>query len=83
MKKLGEEYELHVFPGTFQIPGTNISKYSSKYPHNLQLLRDSIFYDCPNVIIHFPFNDETKSKFSFSLFACFGRSYPVIISKKI
>lgn len=63
MKKLGESYELHLFPGSFLIPGTGISKYSSKYPHNLQLLRDSIFYDCPNVIVHFPFNDESKSKF--------------------
>lgn len=63
MKKLGETFELHVFPGSFDIPGSNISKFSSKYPHNLQLLRDSIFYDCKNVIIHYPFNDKTKYKY--------------------
>ena len=63
MKKLGETFELHIFPGSFDIFGSGISKFSSKYPHNLQLLRDSIFYDCKNVIIHFPLNDETKHKF--------------------
>lgn len=63
MKKLGEDYELHIFPGSFMIPNTYIKKYSSKYPHNLQLLRDTIFYDCKNVIVHFPFNEKTKHKY--------------------
>ena len=63
MKKLGEAYELHVFPGRFTLPYCNIAAFSSKYPENLQMLRETMFYDCPNVIIHFPFDDETKSKF--------------------
>ena len=63
MKKLGEEYELHIFPGRFQLPDCDVSVFSPKFPCNLQLLRDSIFFDCKNVIIHFPFGEKNKTKF--------------------
>ena len=63
MKKLGHNYELHVFPGRFNIPNSNVSVFSSKYPSNLQILRDTIFYECNNVIIHFPFDDIDKAQY--------------------
>lgn len=63
MNSLGEDYELHIFPGRFNIPNSNVKIYSSKYPCNLQLLRDTIFYSCKNVIIHFPFDDKSKDKY--------------------
>jgi len=63
MKELGEDYELHIFPGRFCIPNSNVSVFSSKYPSNLQILRDTIFFECKNVIIHFPFDDISKGKY--------------------
>lgn len=63
MNKLGDDYELHIFPGRFCIPNSNVSVFSSKYPVNLQILRDSIFYSCTNVIIHFPYDNHDKSKY--------------------
>lgn len=63
MNKLGDNFELHVFPGRFCIPNSNVSVFSSKYPVNLQILRDSIFYSCTNVIIHFPYDNHDKSKY--------------------
>ena len=63
MKELGDEYELHVFPGRFNIPNSNVSVFSSKYPSNLQILRDTCFFDCKNVVVHYPFDDKTKKKY--------------------
>lgn len=63
MKKLGNEYELHIFPGRFQIPNFEVSTLSPKNGTNIQLLRDLVFYDCDNIIVHYPFDDEEKIKF--------------------
>ena len=60
---LGEDYELHIFPGRFNIPYSHVSVYSAKQPSNLQILRDTIFYQCKNVIIHYPFDDKFKGLF--------------------
>lgn len=62
MKKLGDDYELHLFPGRFELPDCPIKVLSSKYMDNLQSLRDAIFYNSPNVIIHVPFSNEDKTK---------------------
>lgn len=63
MKKLGEDYELHLFPGRFILPDCDVSVFSPKFAVNLQMLRDSMFYDCKNVIVHYPFDDTTKQQF--------------------
>lgn len=63
MKELGDDYELHIFPGRFNIPNSNVSVFSSKYPSNLQILRDTCFFDCKNVIIHYPFDDKSKKQY--------------------
>lgn len=62
MKKLGDDYELHIFPGRFELPDIDINVLSPKYMDNLQTLRDAIFYQNDNVIIHVPFDDKTKTK---------------------
>ncbi len=63
MKKLGEKYELHIFPGRFVIPNCSVSVFSPKFPSNLEILRDSIFCTCNNVIIHYPYDDNDKTKY--------------------
>lgn len=63
MKKLGDDYELHIFPGRFVLPGCNIKVFSPKFPKNIQLIRDAMFYDCNNVIVHMPFDDIDKTKY--------------------
>ena len=63
MKILGDTYELHIFPGRFVIPNFQVSVISPKCGSNLQLLRDSIFYDSDNVIIHYPYEEQDKTKY--------------------
>lgn len=62
MMKLGNNYELHIFPGRFELPDIDVKVWSPKYMDNLQTLRDYIFAQCDNVIIHVPFDDNTKTK---------------------
>lgn len=62
MLQLGSDYELHIFPGRFILPYVNVNVWSPKYMDNLQTLRDNIFGSCDNVIIHVPFDEETKTK---------------------
>ena len=62
MLELGSDYELHIFPGRFQLPDVDINVLSPKYMDNLQTLRDYIFAKCDNVIIHVPFDEKTKTK---------------------
>lgn len=62
MKKLGSEYELHIFPGRFELPDIPVKVWSPKYKDNLQTLRDYIFGSNDNVIIHVPFDEKTKTK---------------------
>tara|TARA_Y100000780_G_scaffold232266_1_gene262064 strand:- start:2689 stop:4005 length:1317 start_codon:yes stop_codon:yes gene_type:complete len=66
MNKLGDNYELHIFPGRFVIPTCPVSVFSNKYGENLQIMRDIIFHSCTNVIIHYPFNNETQYKYLYN-----------------
>ena len=38
MQKLGDDYELHIFPGRFSLPNCKVSVFSPKWGINLQLL---------------------------------------------
>jgi len=60
--KLGNDYELHIYPGRFIIPDTIFGILSPKDKNHLQLLRDKIFCNCNNVIIHFPYKHEDRFK---------------------
>jgi len=62
VKLLGDDYELHIFPGRFNIPG-NSEIFSPKNGNSLLLLRDTIFNESTNVIIHYPFGDNDKQKY--------------------
>jgi hypothetical protein len=63
MKELGNSYELHIFPGRFCLPGCPVKVFSPKFGYNLQILRDSIFFQNNNVIIHFPYDHRDKNAF--------------------
>lgn len=64
MYHLGEKYELHIFPGSFFIPddGDNV-QHSGKNASSLVKLRDTVFNDSKNVIIHFPYEHEDKYRY--------------------
>ena len=62
MKALGSDYELHIFPGRFKIPGCETTVWSANNGENLQLIRDSMFYDCNNVVVHYPFGENDKTR---------------------
>jgi hypothetical protein len=62
MKRLGSDYELHIFPGRFMIPNCETTVWSANNGENIQLIRDSMFYDCNNVIVHYPFGESDKLK---------------------
>ena len=57
MKILGDQYELHIFPGSFYypIPEGNTTRYSGKNANHLKMLRDGIFASSKNIIIHYPY----------------------------
>jgi len=57
---LGDDFELHLFPGSFYLPEVPISVFSSKFPVNVQLIRDRHFAECTNVIVHYPFESRDK-----------------------
>jgi len=67
MKSLGNNYELHIFPGSFNLPekyrfpGEEDIRYSGK--HSFSILRERIFNDISNVIIHHPFTEEEKGTY--------------------
>jgi hypothetical protein len=65
MEILGDEYELHIFPGSFLVPSENNSptSHSSKNSNSLELLRNIIFENNKNVIIHYPYTHEEKYKY--------------------
>lgn len=73
MAKLGDNFELHIFPGSFIIPdicnGTNMA-CSALNAHHLNLLRETIFSDSKNIIIHYPY--EHKDMFTYLHFAYCG-----------
>ena len=62
MLLLGSDFELHIFPGSFILPNIPISRFSSKFPVNIQLIRDRHFAECSNVIVHYPFGAKDKDE---------------------
>jgi hypothetical protein len=59
INKLGDDYELHIFPGSFCIynhENNLIEKYSANNSNHLEILRNKIFPESKNVFIHCPFN---------------------------
>ena len=58
MKELGDNFELHIFPGRFIIPESDLIEKSSKDRNNLKEMQEKIFLESNNVIIHFPFFDN-------------------------
>jgi hypothetical protein len=63
MKKLGDDYELHIFPGRFSIPNMEQSIFSPKNKNHLLIMRNTVFNDSTNVIIHFPYDENNKLKY--------------------
>lgn len=64
MELLGEEYELHIFPGSFIIPlSGKTDKHSGKNSNSLEILRNIIFKENKNIIVHFPYLHENKYKY--------------------
>lgn len=67
MKELGNAYELHIFPGSFNLPasyrekGEENVRYSGK--HSFSVLRDRVFNDSMNVIVHHPFTENEKGRY--------------------
>jgi len=57
---LGPDYEFHVFPGRFNIPGLDFKVFSPKNGRHLQLLRDTVFANSDNVIIHHPYSHQDR-----------------------
>lgn len=60
MKQLGNDYQLHIFPGKFVIPDVEVRDYSPKNTYHLQFLRDNVFYNNDNVFIHYPFDHGSR-----------------------
>lgn len=62
MQLLGNEYQLHIFPGSFVMPETTIA-HSGKNKDSLDLLRKQIFPDATNIIIHYPYPHHHKYQY--------------------
>jgi len=67
MNNLGDDFELHIFPGSFFLPDVPISVFSSKFSVNVQLIRDRHFAECNNVIVHYPFESRDKDEIMASM----------------
>ncbi len=66
MNLLGEEYELHIFPGSFILPETENNEKqdcSGKNGSHLEKLKNTIFNDSKNVIIHYPYEHKDMYKY--------------------
>lgn len=64
MKILGDKYELHIFPGSFSIPNeSGVTHHSSKNALSLDILRNTIYKDSTNVIVHFPYEHTDKYRY--------------------
>ena len=66
MEQLGDDYELHIFPGSFLLFNEQINKvesYSANNSNHLEILRNKIFMESKNVFIHSPFNHKDIKKY--------------------
>lgn len=79
MERLGDKYELHIFPGSFFNP---ISKTvcSATNGNHLVNLRDTVFANSTNVIIHYPY--EHKDMYKYLHFAHCGIDFSDMRPKK-
>jgi hypothetical protein len=63
---LGDDYELHIFPGSFILFNEETKKlesYSANNGNHLEILRDKIFFNSKNVFIHNPFDHKEIEKY--------------------
>lgn len=63
---LGDDYELHIFPGSFVLHNENtgnIERYSANNTNHLEMMRDTIFFNSKNVFVHCPFDHKDLEKF--------------------
>lgn len=64
MSKLGDDFILHIFPGSFCLPPEIVGeteakiKYSGKHHYNI--LCEKVFNDCKNILVHPPFGEKDK-----------------------
>ena len=66
INKLGDDYELHIFPGSFSIydyETDKIESYSASNSNHLEILRNKIFPRHKNVFIHCPFDHKDIHKY--------------------
>ena len=66
MEQLGDDYELHIFPGSFVLfdDFTNtLSNYSANNSNHLEILKNKIFSNSTNVFIHCPFDHKDIKKY--------------------
>lgn len=66
---LGEEYHLHIFPGSFYLPNSissddlTFQECSARNGTHLELLREKIFADSKNVFIHYPYEHDKRYEY--------------------
>lgn len=63
---LSDDYELHIFPGSFllyNLETHQIQKCSANNSNHLELLRDKVFPNNKNVFIHCPFDHKDIQKY--------------------
>ena len=66
IEQLGDDFELHIFPGSFllyNLETHQIQKCSANNSNHLELLRNTIFPDNKNVFVHCPFNHKDMQKY--------------------
>ena len=73
MKKLGNDYQLHIFPGKFVVPGVEVKDYSPKNMAHLQFLRDHVFHQNENIFVHYPY--EHNNRLNYLIYADVGLDF--------
>lgn len=73
MKKLGNDYQLHIFPGKFVVPDVEVRDYSPKNMIHLQFLRDHVFHPNENIFVHYPY--EHDNRLNYLLYADVGLDF--------
>lgn len=66
MEQLGDDYELHIFPGSFVLFDdltNSLIRYSANNSNHLEILKNKIFSDSTNVFIHCPFDHKDINKY--------------------
>lgn len=66
IEQLGDEYELHIFPGSFVLANEEtkrVEKFSANNSNHLEIMRDRIFSGTKNVFVHCPFDHKDLYKY--------------------